>query len=273
MKEHSYEYIAPKDKTVVYNLHNLAYSTYALRNGPCIKHTDEIGSNGFIYTSKVFQRNDVMIKTGTTWLMNNENTFLEKLSDFDFFPKVLTKSVLDNGETQLTLSRIEGKDFSSFFKVASHQKARFLRPAVSQLVRILRVFQKKGILHRDLQPSNIIVHHKDGKLNLGVIDFGWAADAGCDAAKTPTMLGGHYSFGGRFSDCYSAGMILMDYWADLPSIRLLASLLFKAATGNTEKRLKQADILARLPLGPYDLFRLFLRRHQRASILWHKLRK
>lgn len=273
MKDRGYEYIVPKDKTVVYNLHNLDYSAYAFRNGPCIKHTDEIGSNGFIYSSKVFQGNDVMIKTGTTWLMNNEAAFLEKLSDFDFFPKVLSKTVLDNGETLLTLSRIEGKDFDSFFKNVSYQKARFLRPAASQLVRILQVFLKKGILHRDLQPSNIIVHYQDGKLKMSVIDFGWAADAGGVAAKTPTMLGGQYSFGGRFSDSYSAGKILMDYWADLPFIRLLASMLFKAANGKTERRLKQAEFLARLPLGPYDLFRLFLRRHQRASIIWHKLRK
>lgn len=273
LKDHRYEYIAPKDKTVVYNLHNLDYSAYALRNGPCIKHTDEIGCNGFIYTSKVFQGNGVMIKTGTSWLMNNEATFLEKLSDFDFFPKVHSKTVLDNGETQLTLSRIEGKDFGSFFRIVSHQRAKFLRSAVLQMVRILQVFSKKGILHRDLQPSNIIVHYQDGKLKMGVIDFGWAADAGCDAPKTPTMLGGQYSFGDRFSDCYSVGKILMDYWADLPSIRLLASKLFRAADGNTGRRLKQAEVLARLPLSPYDLFRLFLRRHQRASILWHKLRK
>ena len=273
LKDHSYEYIAPKDKTVVYNRHNLDYSTYALRNGPCIKHTDEIGSNGFIYTSKVFQENEVMIKTGTTWLMNNEATFLETLSGFDFFPKVLSKTVLNNGETRLTLSRIEGKDFDSFFRNVSHQRAKFLRSAVLQLVIVLQVFLKKGILHRDLQPSNIIVHYQDGKLKMGVIDFGWAADAGCDTAKTPTMLGGQYSFGCRFSDCYSVGKILMDYWADLPSIRLLASILFKAADGNTGRRLKQAEVLARLPLSPYDLFRLFLRRHQRASILWHKLRK
>ncbi len=273
LKDNGYEYLAPKDKTVVYNLHNLEYSAYALRNGPCIKHTDEIGSNGFIYTSKVFQGDNVMIKTGTTWLMNNEATFLETLSDFDCFPKVLSKTVLDNGETQLTLSRIEGKDFDSFFRIVPHQRAKYLRFAVFQLVRILQVFLKKGILHRDLQPSNIIVQNQDGKLKMGIIDFGWATDAGCDTAKTPAMLGGQYSFGGRFSDCYSVGKIIMDYWADLPSIRLLASILFKAANGNAERRLKQAEILARLPLGPYDLFRLFLRRHQRASILWHKLRK
>ena len=273
MKAHGYEYIAPKDKTVVYNLQNLASSDYALRNGPCIKHTDEIGGNGYAYTSKVFQGDDVMIKSGTSWLIDNEASFLEKFSGFTCFPKVLSKASLDNGETQLTLSRINGNDFDSFFKDVSHQRARYIRPAVSQLIRILRAFQGKGILHRDLQPSNIIVNYQNEKINIAVIDFGWATDSMCDDAKTPDMLGGHYSFGDSFSDCYSAGMILMEYWADLPYIRLVSSILFKAANGNAESRLKKAEILARLPMGPYELFRLFLRRHQRASILWNKLKK
>ena len=79
--------------------------------------------------------------------------------------------------------------------------------------------------------------------------------------------------GDQFSDSYSVGTIFMDYWADLPYIRLLARLLFKAAKGDTESRLKKAETIARLPLGPYDRFRLFLRRHQRVSMIWHSLRK
>lgn len=273
MKDRGYEYLAPKDKTVVYNLQNLELSSYALRHGPCIKHTDEVGNNGFVYSSKVFQGNDVMFKTGTGWLMDNEASFLERLSDFAFFPKNLSKTVSDNGETQLTLSRIEGASFGSFFKKASHQRASCLRPAVIQLVEILRVFQEKGILHRDLKPSNIIVQVQDNHLKMGVIDFGWAIDVRCGDARTPSNLGGRYYFGDKFSDCSAAGTILMDYWADLPYIRLLSSFLFKAANGNAKRRLKQAALFARLPLGPYDLLRLFLRRHLRASILWHKLKK
>lgn len=273
MKGRGYEYISPKDKTVVYNLKNLSFSDYAFRNGPCIKHTDEIGNNGYVYSSKVFQGNDVMIKTGTSWLMDNEAAFLSRLSEYDSFPKVLSKTILDNGETLLTLSRFEGQDFDSFFKNANHQRARFLRPTVLQLVHILQVFQKKGILHRDLQPSNIIVQYQDEKVKVGVIDFGWAIDAGCDHTRTPTMLGGRYSLGKGFSDCYSAGIILMDYWGDLPHIRLLASLLFNVASGKANRWLKQAEFLARLPLGPYNLFRLFLRRHQRISMIWHSLIK
>ena len=273
IKSRGYEYIEPKDKTVVYNLKNLEFSNYAFRNGPCIKHTDEIGDNGFVYTSKVFLGNDVIIKTGTDWLMNNEALFLERLSECDSFPKLLSKTILGHGETLLALSRFEGKDFGSFFNNVSHQRARCLRPMVFQLVRILRIFHEKGILHRDLQPSNIIVHYQNRTMKIRVIDFGWAIDEGCRHAKTPTMLGGRYSFGDKFSDCYSAGIILMDYWADLPYIRLLASLLFRAANGDSENLLKKAEALARLPLGLYDLFRLFLRRHQRISMIWHRMRR
>lgn len=271
LKGRGYEYIIPEDKTVVYNRKNLEFSAYALRNGACLKHTDEVGCNGYVYTSKVFQGNGTMIKSGTGWLMDNEAAFLERLSNSHFFPKILSQTVLDNGETQLTLSRIDGECFDSFFNNVSHQKACFLRPAVFQLVSILRVFQERGILHRDLQPSNIIVNVEHGKLKMGVIDFGWAIDAGSDNAKKPSMLGGRYSRGNQYSDCFSAGTILMEYWADLPIIRLVASLLFKATGAKTESRLKKAVILARLPLGPYELFRLFLRRHQRVSMIWHSL--
>ena len=273
MKDRGYEYIVPKDKTVVYNLHNLDYSAYAFRNGPCIKHTDEIGSNGFIYSSKVFQGNDVMIKTGTTWLLKSEAASLEKLSQYAYFPRVISKQTLGNGQTCLMLSKVKGVGFDVFFKNVTNQHPQHVRSFVKQMVDILLILKSNGINHRDISPSNIIVCRDNKKVRVSLIDFGWAIYRESKDVKTPLYLGGRYSDGDNHSDCYAVGVLFMDYWPDLFGMRWLSSALFKAANSETDALLKKARRISKLPMGLYDRFRLLLRRHQRISIIWHRLCK
>ena len=261
MESFGYEYIEPIDATVIYNLQNLEHSGYALRFGRCIKHTEEAGNNGCVYASKIFEGNDRMTKIGTSWLLEGEASSLEKLSQYAYFPKVISKQTLGNGQTCLILSKVEGVGFDVFFKNVTNQYPRRVRSFVKQMVDILCILKSNGIYHRDISPSNIIVCSDNKKVRVGLIDFGWAINRESKDVKTPLFLGGRYS----------DGVMFMDYWPDLYGIRGLASVLFKAANGATDALLKTARRLSMLPMGLYDRFRLLLRRHQRISIIWHRL--
>lgn len=268
-----YEYVTPRDTTVVYNQQTLSYSKYALRYGRCIKHTEETGQNGYKYTSKVFEGSDGIIKCGTAWLMENEAGFLDKLSDYDAFPHIRSKTELGDNQVLLTLSRLDGVGATRFFADVTNQRARIIRSFVLQTTRIISILRSHGIEHRDMTPSNIIVSKDSKKVKVGLIDFGWAADINDQDAKTPIYLGGRYAYKDNHFDSYALGVFLVEYWSDLPYVRLIASMLFKAAKGNTDCLLRRLELLLRLPMGPYDIFRLLLRRHQRILWIWHRIIK
>ena len=105
MARKRFEYVAPSDKSVIYNEQNLGLSQYALRNGRCLKHTEEMGQNGFYYTSKVFEGDDNIIKCGTSWLLENEAGFLGVLTEYDSFPHILSKTTLENGQVSRRSAR------------------------------------------------------------------------------------------------------------------------------------------------------------------------
>ncbi len=273
LERYGYEYIKPVDKTVVYNLQNIQLSGYANRNGQCIRHTLSDGQNGFVYSSKVFEGDGFIKKTGTSWLIENEARFLERLEAWPYFPKILAKQPESDGMITLTISRLEGTEICSFFRRGSNQRPRTLRAVIAKLIDILQILRANRIEHRDMIPQNIIVNKNNGKVSVGLIDFGWSADIGDLNAKTPAHLGGRYAYGDNHSDYYATGVFLMEYWPDLPYVRLIASQLFNAVNGNTDVLLRRARNICKLPVDPYSRFRLFLRRHQLVSIVWHKFFK
>lgn len=273
MEKNGYEYIQPNDITVIYNKQNLSHSTYAKRNGRCVKRTEEKGNNGYTYTSRVYEKENSYIKIGTTWLIDNECRFLSLFSGSGFFPEVMSTNHLGNGLAQLELSKIEGISFPQFYGNMNNQHSPYLRSFVRQMVQVLYLFNHQGISHRDLTPTNILIASQNKRLIIGVIDFGWAAYNKDKEARTPSQLGGRYAPNGIPSDFYALGTILMDYWSDVPYMRLIASRLFKAVKGNTDKQLRKIEKILRFPFTPYDEFRMLLRRHQRISRFWHKIQK
>lgn len=271
--QHNYEYIIPKDKTVVYNKYNLRFSSYALRYGQCIKRSEEKGDNGYKYTSRIYEKENSYIKLGTTWLIENEQRFLNKLSGNRFFPEIISYKHIESDLTLMEISKTEGCSFSMFFGNMNYQHSRFVRSFIKQIIRVLRIFNQKGIYHRDLTPSNILISLNNKQLIIGVIDFGWAADSNDKQSKTPSHLGGRFALNGAPSDYYAVATILMDYWPDVPYIRLISSFLFKATKESPKKQLRIIERMLWLPFTPYDEFRLLLRRHQRISQIWHRIKK
>lgn len=273
LQQHDYEYIVPEDKTVVYNHNNLQFSSFALRNGQCLKRTEENGSNGYNYTSRIYEKENSYVKLGTDWLIENEQRFLSKLSGNGFFPEIISYKQLDSGMALMEITKTSGCCFSEFFGNMLFHHSRILRSFVKQMVQVLRLFSKYGICHRDLTPSNILIGLSNNELNVGVIDFGWATENNYKVAPKPTNLGGRYALNEVPSDYYALGTVLMDYWPDVPYMRLIASCLFKASHGNPDKQLRRINRLLWLPFTPYDEFRMLLRRHQRILHIWHSIYK
>lgn len=275
MASNGYEYICPEDVTVVYNLDHLGFSEYAFRYGRCVKRTEEDGGNGYIYSSRVFENGDSYVKIGTDWLVENEALHLKSLQDSSRFPRLLACEPLGNGMSKLEMSKVSGEDFAAFFGNMNNQHGSNVRRFLRQMADVLTCFCKHDIVHRDLSPSNIIVSKSADGLEVGIVDLGWAVNTNEEQVKTPANLGGRYASTNaeiKNTDCFALGVLLMEYWPDLLSVCYVASLLFKASKGNTEKFLRKISRVARLPLSPYDEFRLLLRRHQRLLAIRDKMR-
>ncbi len=271
MRQYDYEYIEPLDKTVVYNLQNIEKSSYALRYGKCIKRTEEDGSNGYVYSSRVYDSGNRIVKLGTKWLIENEALFLSRLSGNTYFPNIISKEQKGNQLMKLEITKMQGCDFAKFFGNMRHQHGYFLRSFMRSMIEILHLFNNQSVVHRDLTPSNIIIEADGRLLKVGIIDFGWAAKSDDISAKLPNHLGGRYALNGAPNDCYALGYLIMEYWSDVPYMKIIASYLLRVRESNKDKQLKKVERVLQFPFSPYDQYRLFLRRHQRISQTWHRI--
>ena len=103
MKKRNYEYIKPNDISVAYNETNIRLSTHALRHGKNIK-TLKIKEDSGLY-SKVFEKKNSFIKIGANKIIDNEATYLNRLSKYKYFPKILK---WEKGESESILEITQG---------------------------------------------------------------------------------------------------------------------------------------------------------------------
>lgn len=274
MEKHEYEFIEPLDKSVVYNLDFVSKSSYAFRYGSFIKRTQENGENGFIYECKIFEADDRFIKIGTDWVLANEARFLFLLQSEHSFPKV-KRLTTKEGFSVLEISKMEGVPFSLFFSTPANCTGQFVRSFVRHALEILQILTQKEIRHRDFTPTNLILHKEKGRCYPSLIDFGWACSFNDPHPKTPRFLGGRFRPYKECSDAYSLGIILMEWWPDLPYVRLIASVLFRMKSSKEDqlRLLNRALRLSKMPLGLYSEARLFARRHHRVLIIKDKIRQ
>lgn len=273
LRKKSFEFIRPKDLSVVYNRSNLQLSKYALRFGDFIKRVNENGDNGYEYTSLVYKKKDSYIKRGTDWLIENEERFLKKLAPHPYFPKLIDLKK-ENGITLIEISQIEGYESFRFFKDVNHQRKNYIKSFLKESISILTILNQNNICHRDFLPSNLIVKEEKGKCKVGLIDFGWAIYNEEKNIKNPKHLGGVYKPEQSYSDVFTFGKMLMEIWYDVPYIRNLVKILTKETHTVEEQKViidKANQFLKNHLFTPYDEARLFIRRHQRANILKNRL--
>ncbi|MBR4454459.1 MAG: serine/threonine protein kinase [Bacteroidales bacterium] len=226
LKKYEYEYVRPKDKTVFYNINNLMYSTHLMNYGQFIRRR-EIFVDNSTYVSKVYKKEHSFIKKGTPYLINNEFKFLKRLDGHQQFPRVIDYKENSENESLIELSYIQGMSFEEYFVCIRNQRLVSIKMFVKQMFSILCILKEKEILHRDVNPQNIIINKNGRKCDVGLIDFGWAVDIPHkDNCITPSGLGTRAGFPYRptqgYSDFYSMGVILEKYWGHWPYIKKIS---------------------------------------------------
>lgn len=269
------EYIRPQDFTVVYNRTNLNLSAYAFRYGEFIKRTDEDGRNGYVYATKVYRNKDCFVKMGTSWLIENEALYLKQLSGKKGFPQLLSLES-EGEEAKIKISCIQGADFITFFKDVNHQRRKYLQSFLLECIGILITLNQENICHRDFLPANLIISEKDSYARVGLIDFGWAVTYDEKNPKMPLSLGGQQQSDKVVPDMFTFASFLIEYWEDLPYVRIISYLLRKSESLNRSEQLqllRKTLKYARFLFTPYDAFRLFIRRHQRIHFIKEKIKR
>ena len=274
MEKNQYEFVRPIDKTVAYNIQNVNMSNYALRYGLFLKRLNAKDSIGNKYHSCVYEKKDSYVKTGTNWLIHNEAKYLHKLSDVDGFPKVIKENyVLNNEESFIEITRVEGFVFNEFFGNVNHLRRSYIKSFILGCIDILHKLSSRNIAHRDFIPTNILIMEKDKKCKVSLIDFGWATEIENMKNNRPKGLAGKYVSINNVTDSYSLGKLLWYFWSDLPYIRVISKLLCDINYEDyhnksiLHKKLDRICVIAKFAFTPYDEWRLFCRRHRRIGLL------
>lgn len=277
IRSRRYEYIKPTDNSVVYNTENLALSKYAMRYGTFVKRVSESGNNGYVYESLVYEKTDSFIKRGTDWIIANEYKYLKRLEKYKFFPKVVDYHRDEENDNLwfLEITRLRGVTVPVFFNNVNHQYSRYIKSFIKGSLNILEILNKESIIHRDYLPLNLIVSERGRrKVEVGLIDFGWAIDRREQSPKTPAFLGGHYAPDSGYSDLYSFGSVLIEFWSGLSFVHQIAVLLQNDNPVNSSLVvLNKCRQLLRICISPKDELKLLIRRHQTLQYLKRVLTK
>lgn len=278
LHRHDYEYVRPNDKSVVYNPDHIALSNYALRQGQLLKRLCPQPTDGMKFQSRIYEKENSFIKIGTNWLIDNEVKYLERLSGSPCVPRIIRRDYdQERDETILEISRVPGVDYESYFGDADNQTWGKVRSFIIQSIQLLILLADKGISHRDFLPGNLMISSEGNHCSVSLIDFGWATELGKQNENRPNNLAGWFATQGNTTDSNSFAILLTYYWYDLLFVRVLCRMLYAITDTDTQKtdelKKKYGRVLrvATFFFFPYDLWRLFCRRHQRVGWLKAKM--
>lgn len=143
--------------------------------------------------------------------------------DHPHIVRIFEFNTTENDEPFLVMEYLEGNSLADKMKAHGKLAAREVLNCAIQVVQALSYAHKRGIVHRDIKSSNImLVQDSAGELNAKVVDFGLARpedEAGKGLTLTGTIFGSpHYMSpeqcrGERVdarSDIYSLGCVLYE---------------------------------------------------------------
>lgn len=231
LNSQGYLYTKAKDKSVFLNKSFLLRSAYYAERGCNIKTllTYRDGKLGCI--SSVIELNDSFVKKGDLNIIANEREKLLCLQKKEGFPVLLNHE----DENILKLSKIEGSNAGEFFESLENHTFPMISSFILGALNLIMRMREKKIVHRDFQPSNIMVDKRENTCKLGLLDFGWAIfDYEIENCEHPQGLCKYlgYNYGGDYrelSDIYSLGRIIIKYWKWVPCYRRIANRLIKGA--------------------------------------------
>jgi hypothetical protein len=128
-----------------------------------------------------------------------------------------------------------------------------------QLAAVLAYLQSRGVMHRDVQPANVI--YDPATQRLALIDFGWASGPGAENLTLPDALGSLEDFQGRApgadpEDTYAFGCLLL--WMLRGRAHPLAQVALWCLAGAAEAK-AVAEVCA---APPEQILAAFLRHSQ-----------
>ena len=127
----------------------------------------KIPSNPFCVVKKLKHHSPEMLKK-TRELLDREAVTLEKFQDNPQIPQLLAYFE-DNDEAYLVQEYIQGATLAQELEEQEFSELQVVQ-ILLQLLEIINFVHSKGVIHRDIKPTNIIWRKKDNKLVL--IDFG-----------------------------------------------------------------------------------------------------
>lgn len=190
--------------------------------------------NGIDYWSRIYDCGDVIYKQATLDLAEREELFLSQIES-DYFPKVLD-SWSEAIYSVLVLDKIKGQRLNEAIPEINDTPEK-LYVFIMHCLDLLIILKKKGIIHRDIRPDNILVRNEKPVL----IDFGWAISPD-QPYITPPGLGDSYRpEDGSFCDVYSIGKVIQNINKHkYPSLDLVIDLMVEP---NASLRVTDVEIL------------------------------
>ena len=88
---------------------------------------------------------------------------------------------MQDGRPFLAMQFIDGEDLSS---IAAKLVLRERVQIVAQVTSGLAAAHERGLIHRDVKPSNVVVERHTGGMHAFVVDFGVACREGSKSAPT-----------------------------------------------------------------------------------------
>jgi serine/threonine protein kinase len=174
-------------------------------------------------------------------LFRQEVTRLQELGQHPQIPQLLACFEPDNQVSTigaasraypaLVQSFIEGQSLAQQLKLEGAFSETQIRQLLDELLPVLQFVHERGVIHRDINPENIIRRHSDGQLVL--VDFGAAKFTTKTAlAKTGTLIGSaaytaQEQLMGKAvtsSDLYSLGVTCIHLLTDIHPFDLFNSL-------------------------------------------------
>ena len=278
MQQHHYEIVTYADNGAGFHVDNPTIKRYYNKYGNTISKSsciqkDTTTGKLLEWKSCVYDNGDSIEKVGTDWLIRNEYSFLQQLSSFNIVPQILGIDTRD-GETLLTLEKINGISLNHFFHTKVNLRRRIIKHISRQIVDILNLIKSQGILHRDFTGSNILV---DNQLKLHVIDFGWAINTTSAVFPCPEMLTSRYRPPKMYSDFYTIGAVLEELANHhLPYLENVGKNLQEIQwddyfnESSYSHKLKAVEAAVSTPFSLSDHFHCFLSRHTRISRYYYK---
>ena len=191
--------------------------------------------------------------------LKKEIEFLKELSDCNNIVNLIDSSSEDNNVWYL-MEYAEDNLFKYIQKNNQKLSKEDRFEIIEQVINAIKFSHSKGILHRDISPSNVLVFNDNGQIKIKVTDFGLGKNQESLSYYTHSSVSGYGQIlyvapeqheklknATKQSDIFSLGKLIYFIWTGKNPNNMksseLPSLISKSIEENIQDRLKNIDEL------------------------------